>query len=201
MTTLLHIVHPYTYKLSQDLTLVIGNDEHNLERNKAAGEFTAKASERKTPTLLHNSSLPWTIEDIMERGAIAMDEDLRVILDSDFPCVITPKTGQPVPDTKPEKVKQENWDGYWRHYTNRTAFAQAIGTPEVQLFIGGAIESCVASCIDYIYQHLKTPNQRLCVVKELCATFKPDELERVERDFFKKYGIELLTIPDALQLL
>ncbi len=198
MSTLIHVVHPYTYKLVGD-TLNLGPIPQFSRRDRLIGNFLREALESRV-RILHHGDQPFdTIRGILLKIAFRLDPNYVSLLDSHIAFVVTTHYGTPLPDEKPAELTVAQWKDLCALYTSHSDLQNKIGKPSISLFFGGLVEACLANTLGYHLEHFHTKDARLCYVPEFCVSFSNEQRKHWEKQF-ADVGIESLSSQDAFDL-
>ena len=171
MTTLLHIIHPYTYKLERmGGPLIIGELEQFKERDQRVHEFVKRAKGTGIDTLVY-----WEVPSeriFFSLGAIILDERLKIMLPSTH-AISTPYCGRP-----------KNLPGY----TSPKAYDEIVTPYERHLFIGGLLEACIPDAVCYTRGLSSAP---ITIIEDLCVSFEHEYAEHLKQTLFPAKEIEL----------
>lgn len=200
MASLLNIIHPYTYHL-EGSTLVIGGKPEWDKRDENVGLFIRQALDVGARVLLHgrvpNNTLDYAIEMVTFRVSAHYD----ILFDDRLEYVVTTPGGIPIHDERPEKISVAAWNEVLEcGFATHSELASKMRDIDVQLFIGGALECCVANMAVYAARFYRSAGQRLCCVRDLCVSF--DEKERIDTEkIMVKHGVEIILLNDATEVL
>ncbi|MBI2148590.1 hypothetical protein HYU23_02830 [Candidatus Woesearchaeota archaeon] len=194
---LLNIIHPYTFKLSGS-TLKIGPVPEFRKRDKKVEQLARKVLSSGGKVIYYKYSDGNFVKEVMHESALHSDPIYQFLYGS-VETVTTTPYGIPIPDEKPAKIEVEAWKLMTELYTRHSELRQIIEGHENVVFIGGALEKCLANAAIYFNQHYREPGQKLLYVPELCVSFNADEKERaVEK--LSRNNIELIKFTEVMSL-
>ncbi|MBS3147539.1 hypothetical protein J4219_01500 [Candidatus Woesearchaeota archaeon] len=165
MTTLLHIVHPYTYKLERMGGPLILDEraEQFKERDKRVHDFIKASKYTGIQTLIY-----W--ETPIDRPsfslAVILEDPCLSIMMPPNHAVSTPYCGQP---------KEQPG------YTTPKEYAKIVLPFKRHYFIGGALEACVADAVCHVRSLTDKP---IIIVENLCVTFDSKHAEHLKKTLF-----------------
>lgn len=173
MTTLLHIVHPYTYRLERMGGPLILDEraEQFKERDRRVHDFIRASKNTGVKTLIY-SEVPLEHPSV-SLAAIMEDPLLSIMLPPDH-AVSTPYCGQP-----------KEQDGY----TTPKEYTKLILPFKRHYFIGGALEACVADAACHARKLTAAP---ISIVENLCVSFDCEHAERLKKTLFPAKNINLV---------
>lgn len=200
MTVLLNVVHPYTYHLEGDTLLLGGKPEWDA-RDKKVGGFIESVLDAGGDVLMHGrvprNSLSYGIEMVTFRVSGHYD----VLFDDRLDYVVTTPGGIPIHDERPEKICVDDWNAVLEcGFVTHSELAAKMQHFDVQLFIGGALEACVANIAVYAARFYRHAGQRVCCVEDLCVSFNSEHVAETKAHFVK-HNIELINSDEARMLL
>ncbi|MDP1694823.1 MAG: hypothetical protein Q8L34_04760 [Candidatus Woesearchaeota archaeon] len=199
MSTLIHVVHPYTYKLVGN-ELILGQIPEFEERDRSIGTFLREALDARV-ALLHYSDHPFTtVRGTLLQVVFELDSNYISLLDPRVDFVVTTHYGTPIPDEKPLKLTNLQWKNLRAIYTSHSDLQKKIGKPSVHLFFGGLVEACLTNTLGYHLEHFHEKGARLCYVPAFSVSFSAPDRKRMERQV-ENLGIETLSSQDALDLI
>lgn len=196
MTILLNVVHPYTYHLDGD-TLVIGGKPEWDERDKKVGSFIQKTLDSDQRVLMHGRVPRNTLNYGLEMVTFRVSGHYDVLFDDRLEYVVTTPGGIPIHDERPEKISVADWNAVLEcGFVMHSELADKMQHPDVQLFIGGALEACVANIAVYAARFYRHAGQRVCCVEDLCVSFNSEHVAETKARFVKN-NVELINSDEA----
>ncbi|MBI4145988.1 hypothetical protein HY489_01475 [Candidatus Woesearchaeota archaeon] len=212
MNAILHVIHPYTYKLvpcssaeahikqapDADTGYKFASETPYHDRDSAVNALITAARNKRVPVVCH-----WHTHDIIQTTAItimlAKDPNMAPIFEPTLALVTTPPTGHPIPDARPERIPPKRWDFWTRNYVQHTSFQNTYCGYKDILVIGGLLEACVAGFLDYSWQHRKSDQSIFCI-EDACATFNPEERARI-KPVQEQAGINYVNLGQGISIL
>ncbi|HLC72465.1 MAG TPA: hypothetical protein VJH37_02680 [Candidatus Nanoarchaeia archaeon] len=198
MSTLIHVVHPYTYKLIGN-ELVMGHIPEFEESDRSIGTFLRKALDTRVALLHYGDHQFTTVRGILLQAAFELDPNYTSLLDPRVDFVVTTHYGTPIPDEKPSEITSLQWENLRADYTSHSALQKKIGKHSLHLFFGGLVEACLANTFGYHLEHFHEKGARLCYVPAFSVSFSAPDRKHMERQF-ENLGIETFSPQDALDL-
>lgn len=202
MDKLVHVIHPYTYKLQRrdaELHLIIGDISEYLERDSKFSEFLNFAIKSNVRILHHRDKHQDSIEGAIVDLSLRTDKFYKVLFGDNIETVVTLPTGSPLLDRRPEKISEDVWQSLADFFTSNTELERKVGKPDLQLFIGGAFEACLHQSAVYA-RRFYCPNGRICVVNDLSVCF--DQVARIDAEnVLQQANIDVISYELALDLL
>ncbi len=195
---LINIIHPYTFKLTED-TFQIGPCEEYEERDQKVATFVKEALSSEAKVLWHKCHDGDPVKYIMHELAFESDPIYEFLFDRRVNTVTTTIYGTPLPDDKPEGIPEEQWSCFREMYTSHSELRRKIGSPGLVFFIGGVLENCIANAAVYFHQHYRRDGQQLLYLPELCVSQNPDLLKKIESEL-KHREINPISYEKALEL-
>ena len=193
---ILNVVHPYTYKL-KGTTLDIGPSEETKERDSKVSHFVQAVLGSGGRVVAHERfDERGVIAQDFHRIAVEMDPFLKILYEPRVEWVSTTRFGLPIEDKRPERVSKGNWRKIQKCLITRSRFAKILGESEKLVFIGGALENCVAEIALYSLINYRKEIGSVFVIPELCATFDPKQRAYVEGVLAEK-GVGFLSVEQA----
>ncbi len=185
MKSLVHLVHPYVYKLQGD-TFMIGPIEAFRERDLKVAEFLRLALDLDHQVLHHRHHRADTLDGSLCDVAFKSDPIYGSLLfDSALDTIVTTSRGTPFPDERPEQIPLERWEIYMHHFTTDMQFKEILKPRDLSFFIGGCLDACLANAMGYFNLHHRLTEEKLFYVPELCVTLDetkfPEIKEKLDR--------------------
>ena len=203
MTTLINIVHPYSYKMKRSLEkfkLIYGSIEEFEERDRKVVEFVRTALDLNIKILRHEFPPKGTINYMLQHGSISADPIYEEILfDEGIQEVVTLDNGKPIFDKKPEEMSEKIWKKFNGLFVSDSELKKLIGNPDRTFYIGGFFEGCVRNMAYHQIRNY-TPDKEVFCVEELCASINDKKTQEV-RENIKREGIKIITYEEAIELL
>src|SRR3989344_502967 len=106
MNTMLHVVHPHTYKAHNN-SLIAGPIEEHAARDRAVSDLIASCDYRNIPVLVHREFVSSPITEMLYTFCLSSDPHFAGLLER--PHIVT-RSGEPIPDERPEKVSEAGWE-------------------------------------------------------------------------------------------
>ncbi|MBI4139783.1 hypothetical protein HY483_02365 [Candidatus Woesearchaeota archaeon] len=199
MNTLLHIVHPYTWNLVGK-SLVVGAIKEHSKRDKNIGTLGRTVLDTGGRILHYRSDHGQSIQGMLQNIALKTCPALEFLLDERVRTVVTTLRGCPLPDEKPEGIDEEKWKNLKEVYATQSALAEAVGTAELSIFIGGALEACLANTISFHNHYYRRNGEELMYIPELCATFDKERAKIVKK-LLTEINVKEATYEEAMTML
>ena len=196
---LLNIIHPYTYKVNDNKTLVVGSIKEFKERDKKINSLVKKILDSKGKIINQNYSSGNVFEELLYKSALYEDKIFKFLFDKTTYQVTTTCYGTPIPDSKPDNIKEDIWKILTAIYTKHSELKTIIESHKKMLFIGGTLEACLPNAILYFYDKYKIPNENLLYVPEICVSFEQDKAKSAIEKLTEK-GILPIKFKDAIRL-
>ncbi|GEM_PF-2403493 len=200
MQTLLHVVHPYTFKLEEENVLTLGSIPQFQERDELIGRFLREALDARVRVLCYNDRPFNTLMGAFIKVTFEQDPNYKHLLDPSVDVVVTTHYGTPIMTKKPDKLTAEQWRDICNTYTSHSTLQTKIGEASIHIFFGGLIEACVANTLGYHLQHFHKSGTRVCYVPEFCVSFSTKRREKCQQRF-EELGIATLSSQDAFNIL
>ena len=101
---------------------------------------------------------------------------------------------------RPESFSKEVWERAIKIYDSRSSVYDKVRSHSKAMFIGGALENCVANAMGYFQDEFGFAGQDMCYVPELCVSVDRVELVVIEAKI-KKRGVKSLSVEQAIRLI
>lgn len=196
---LLHVVHPYTWKLVDD-TFIVGLVDEHTARDEHIGILGRTVLDTGGRILRYEAEHPQSLRGMIQHVSFESDPSFSFLLDERVQSVVTTLKGCPLPDEKPSKATEEQWKQYTETYATVSTLAKAVGTPDVSIFIGGALEACLANTISFHNHYYRRTGEEMLYVPELCAVFNEEQARDV-KNLIGGLGAKAITYEDTMKLL
>ena len=200
MKALIHLVHPYVYKL-QGNEFIIGPIQEYFQRDRNVTHFLSSALDKGHQVLHHRNHHPHSFNGALQDVSFRMDKLYSAVLfNPRIDLVTTSSLGTPFPDERPKEIPLERWNAYLANFSTDSQFKEKLRPRETTFFIGGCLDACLANAISYYTLHHRGTSEPLFYVPELCVVWNQSKLKEVER---KLQDLNALPLPyeDALQRL
>lgn len=173
MTTLLHIVHPYVYKIERMGGPFLFDDsaEQFKDRNNEIRKFIKLSKKAGIATLVYWET-PLDLPSY-SLAAILEDDNLSSMLPPDY-AVSTPYCGAP-----------QNQPGY----TTPKEYAKLVIPFKRHFLIGGALEACVADAACHVRNLTNAP---ISIIEKHCVSFDREHAERLKKTLFPSKNINIV---------
>jgi hypothetical protein len=195
MSAMLHIIHPYTYKMSGD-KLIVGDTPSTKERDQALVQFLRPAL-GNVRVIKHNDVSQMGVMDCIRDVMFEQDKYLKILMDKRIETIGTTCYGTPIPDVRPEQISAKDWKTWQKFHVSHTALEKMVGWGEYHVVIGGMFENCVATSISYFIKHYGMAGKIACV-KDLCVINKPESAKVVE-EILVNNGVRMATPKEGLE--
>jgi hypothetical protein len=199
MSSLVNIIHPYTFKLVED-TLQMGPCKEFRERDASLSGFILAALDAGAKVLHHRHEHPKTFRGHMCDAAFYFDPLFEFLFDARIGSVVTTQAGIPMPDDKIKCVSEDEWNALSDVYTSKSKLGSIVDGHGDVFFVGGVLENCLANAAFYFNKFYRREGQGMFYIPELCVTFVAEERKRCE-DIFAKNRILGVSIEYAVEAL
>ncbi len=199
MTTTLHIVHPYTYKIEEYdgkyVKLGRGSSKQYAERNERVVSFVRSAGHNR---VCHHMGTLDARESAEHLGALVSDQLFHFILDPKVRSIVTTDKGTTIPDVKPERIKQANWESLRKIFSSDSALRAASGTSNVTFFIGGLLEGCLTGAMEAYDRICRQSGEAMYCVQDLCVSQR--EMTPEVKKYFAERDVHFIDAQEAICL-
>ena len=200
MKCLINIVHPYTYKLEGD-TVFIGPFPEFEKRDRKIVSFIRKYLDLGHQVLHHRDKNPKHIDGAL-RDILFLNDPIYggLFQDPRMDFVVTTPLGQPIPDNRPEAIKLKNWENYVTYFTTDSGFKNKIKEHDINIFIGGCLDACLANAMGYYHENIRKPGEKMYYVLELSTIYDNSKLYDVTKKLIER-NIFNLNYEEAMSLI
>lgn len=199
MSTVVNIIHPYTYKM-RGKNYIIGPIPPFEARDRKVASFVNMALEHNISVIHHRDSIPGTQKALFRDLAFHEDPLYSFLFDPRIIPVVTTQWGVPIDDKKPKGTSSVLWAQAEQTYTKHTELQRIVGNLNLILLIGGALENCLRNMAVYFVNNYHFPFSAVKYIPELCVSFDPTE-RQVQVGTLAAKGIEALSYERALELI
>lgn len=198
---LVNIIHPYIYKLKGN-ELIIGPIQEFTERDQKVSDFVKTALDNEIQIFNYDRvDLDRPLGAIMHATALIADPLYSFIKDKRINIVMATGYGLILPEEKPDEISDENWNYLCEIYSNWPDLRSKIQNSSPALFIGGALEACLANAAINFSRQFDDNRQQIFYVPELCVSVDSDFLEKEALPKLEERGINPLSYEEALSLI
>ncbi len=199
MSAVVNIIHPYTYKIKGD-TYVFGPIKKCEARDRTVSTVVNAALDHNASIIHHRDSVPDTPKARFRDLAFQEDPLYSFLFDPRIIPIVTTEWGIPICDEKPKGTPRAIWAEAEQTYIKHTAFQRMVGSPDLVLLIGGALENCLRNMAVYFVENYHLLPSSVKYVPELCVSFDHRERQTQMR-ILGSQGIEAVSPARALELM
>ncbi len=197
---MVHLIHPYTYKLEGD-TFIAGPIPKHHRRDSLVAAFIDRALEKGAQVMHHRDKNPRFLEGVLQDAMLEGDPLFSFLRDPRINSVVTTPLGIPLPSQKPAGCSSEVWSAAQEVYTSHSQFQQELrSSPSVSFLLGGVLEACVSNFALYYHQHYQREGEQVFYLPQLCVSFNTI-VRREREETLRQANIKSLSYPRAIRML
>ena len=193
---MLHIIHPYIYKLKGD-SLTIGPIEDYTDRDRKLSDFVGKAIKSSYPIMCHERSK--SLGSMFEGIALKCDDLFEPLFDSHVSWIGTDTHGLPIQNKKPSDMSDETWREITETTITHNQFSKKMGNPNEVIVCGGEYNRCERNFMKYI-DTFHTNIKKRFYIPELSVIIDKDLVEDTTNEL-EKMRFKQLSYEQALEII
>ncbi len=195
---MLHIVHPYTFRL-KGKTLLMGPVEEYRERDFKLSRLVKTAIAHGYPVFAHER-ITGDIDSLLEAAALKGDYLFDPLFHPRVKWIGTDEYGKPIHYSKPDDVPQEVWECLLEKTVTHSQFVDLVGAPDEILVCGGEYTRCEGNFMEYIDTSFGKFERRF-FIPELSVTIPEDThlIAETTADI-RELGFKPVSYEEALEI-
>lgn len=193
---MLHIVHPYSFKISEN-RIMVGPSKVYKERDSKISSFIREVIQENAPVLVHRMRETDASRYFMNQLALMGDPLYNFLFEQKTIHTLT--GGIPIPDEKPLNLTEEEWEVINANVISHSQLKEIVEGSKHSVFIGGVLECCVANAMAYFNAHYL--GGKLSYIPECCVSLDSKYFKIQTEPRLQKRGIYPVSPKKALELL
>jgi len=190
---MLHIIHPYTYKL-KGKDLIVGPILENTSRDTQLSDLVSRALEYSYPVMCHERASG----SFVEVAALKCDELFNPLFDYRVEWIGTDNYGYPLKDEMPKSMNEEDWNRILEVCITHPKLSEKINDINEVLICGGEFSRCERNFMKYIDVFHKGIDRRF-YIPELSVVIDKDLQEDTTKDL-EEIGFVPVSYEEALRI-